>query len=51
LPLFWFSTASRDVLLCIGIHGQLVYIDRATGMVGVKLSSGGLLPSMTGAPK
>lgn len=37
--MFWFPTASRDVLLCIGIHGQLVYIDRTTGMVGVKLSS------------
>ncbi|MFG1708639.1 hypothetical protein ACFLIM_36110 [Nonomuraea sp. M3C6] len=37
--MFWFPTASRDVLLCIGIHGQLVYIDRATGMAGVKLSS------------
>ncbi|SDZ21804.1 hypothetical protein SAMN05216215_105243 [Saccharopolyspora shandongensis] len=25
--------------LCLGIHGQLVYLDRANDVVGVKLSS------------
>jgi len=36
---FWFPTASREVAVGIGIHGQMLYLDRATGMVGVKLSS------------
>lgn len=31
--------AGSQALLCIGIHGQLVYVDRSAGMVGVKLSS------------
>ncbi|TCJ30660.1 class C beta-lactamase-related serine hydrolase [Nocardioides jejuensis] len=35
---FWVP-AGGTVILCVGIHGQLVYVDRATGMVGVKLSS------------
>jgi CubicO group peptidase (beta-lactamase class C family) len=36
---FWFPYADRDVLLCLGIHGQLVYVNRSAGVVGVKLSS------------
>ena len=35
---FWVP-AGGDVVLCVGIHGQLVYVDRSAGMVGVKLSS------------
>ena len=35
---FWVP-AGGEVILCVGIHGQLVYLDRSTGMVGVKLSS------------
>jgi CubicO group peptidase (beta-lactamase class C family) len=27
------------VLLCLGIHGQMVFVDRQTGLVAVKLSS------------
>ena len=36
---FWVPSASRDVVIGIGIHGQMLYIDRATQTVGVKLSS------------
>lgn len=36
---FWSPAAGGDVVLCLGIHGQLVYIDRAREVVGVKLSS------------
>jgi CubicO group peptidase (beta-lactamase class C family) len=36
---FWFPWPDRLVLLCLGIHGQMIYVDRATGVVGVKLSS------------
>jgi CubicO group peptidase (beta-lactamase class C family) len=36
---FWFPWPDRQVLLCLGIHGQMVYVDRATGLVAVKLSS------------
>jgi CubicO group peptidase (beta-lactamase class C family) len=37
---FWFFRhESRPVLLCLGIHGQLVYVDRATHTVVVKMSS------------
>lgn len=36
---FWFPSASRDVALAMGIHGQLIYLDRRIGLVGVKLSS------------
>lgn len=31
--------AGSQTLLCIGIHGQLVYVDRSSRLVGVKLSS------------
>ena len=37
---FWFvQTGSGPVLVCLGIHGQMVYVNRATRTVGVKLSS------------
>jgi CubicO group peptidase (beta-lactamase class C family) len=36
---FWFPWPERQVLLCLGIHGQMIYVDRATGLVAVKLSS------------
>jgi CubicO group peptidase (beta-lactamase class C family) len=36
---FWSPTPGRDVVLALGIHGQLVYLDRRRGLVGVKLSS------------
>ena len=36
---FWFRVGEYgDVLLCIGIHGQLVYVGRRTDTVCVKLS-------------
>jgi CubicO group peptidase (beta-lactamase class C family) len=37
---FWFyRNASGPVLLCLGIHGQLVYVDRPSRTVVVKMSS------------
>lgn len=37
---FWFFRAhSGPILLCLGIHGQLVFVDRATRTVVVKQSS------------
>jgi CubicO group peptidase (beta-lactamase class C family) len=37
---FWFVPGgSGDVLLCLGIHGQMVFVDRATRTVAIKLSS------------
>ena len=36
---FWFPWPDRQVLLCLGIHGQMVFVDRQTGLVAVKLSS------------
>ena len=37
---FWFVPTQRgDAMLCLGIHGQMVYVNRATRLVGVKLSS------------
>jgi hypothetical protein len=35
----WFPAPHRDVLLCLGIHGQMVYVNRASGVVAAKLSS------------
>ncbi|RJS45769.1 serine hydrolase domain-containing protein [Nocardioides cavernaquae] len=35
---FWVPAGGK-VLLCVGIHGQLVYVDRSARMVAVKLSS------------
>ena len=36
---FWVPYPDPDVLLCLGIHGQMVYVDTAAQVVGVKLSS------------
>jgi CubicO group peptidase (beta-lactamase class C family) len=36
---FWVPEPDGDVLLCLGIHGQMLYVDRARGFVGVALSS------------
>ena len=37
---FWFRPGEHgDVLLCLGIHGQMVHVSRRTGTVCVKLSS------------
>lgn len=36
---FWVPSADRSVVIGIGIHGQMLYVDRATQTVGVKLSS------------
>jgi CubicO group peptidase (beta-lactamase class C family) len=37
---FWFvPTHLGEAMLCLGIHGQMVYVNRATRLVGVKLSS------------
>ncbi len=36
---FWFPGPSSDVMLALGIHGQVIYINRATGVVAVKVSS------------
>ena len=35
---FWFPWPNRQVLLCLGIHGQMVFVDRETGLVAVKVS-------------
>jgi len=35
----WFPYPGDNVLLCLGIHGQMIYINRAAGMVAAKLSS------------
>ncbi|MFC7766115.1 serine hydrolase domain-containing protein [Leucobacter soli] len=36
---FWFPGESGDVMLALGIHGQMIYMNRLTGVVGVKVSS------------
>jgi hypothetical protein len=37
---FWFVPREHgDVLLCLGIYGQMLYVDPATGTVAAKLSS------------
>jgi CubicO group peptidase (beta-lactamase class C family) len=36
---YWAPSADRDVLVCLGIHGQMIYINRRTQVVGAKLSS------------
>ena len=36
---FWLPFPDRNVLLCLGIHGQMVYANCDTGLVGAKLSS------------
>jgi CubicO group peptidase (beta-lactamase class C family) len=35
----WIPYPDLPVLLCLGIHGQMVYVDTAANVVGVKLSS------------
>jgi CubicO group peptidase (beta-lactamase class C family) len=35
----WVPFADGRVVLALGIHGQMVYVDQETGTVGVKLSS------------
>jgi CubicO group peptidase (beta-lactamase class C family) len=36
---FWLPFPDRNVLLCLGIHGQMVYANCDTGLVCAKLSS------------
>lgn len=36
---FWFPFAHRDVMLALGIHGQMIYVNRRSGTVAAKLSS------------
>ncbi|WP_020102152.1 hypothetical protein [Mycobacterium sp. 360MFTsu5.1] len=36
---FWVPYPDRRVLMCLGIHGQLIYIDFERAVVVVKLSS------------
>lgn len=36
---FWLPYPDRDVLVCLGIHGQMVYVNPYTGVVAAKLSS------------
>ena len=36
---FWFPRAGSDVLLALGIHGQMIYINRAARVVAAKLST------------
>ncbi|MDQ1483457.1 MAG: hypothetical protein QOF35_1533, partial [Actinomycetota bacterium] len=37
---FWFVPGAQGTaLVCLGIHGQMVYVNRSTRTVGVKLSS------------
>ncbi|HEY5843170.1 MAG TPA: serine hydrolase [Mycobacterium sp.] len=35
----WFPYAGDNVLVCLGIHGQMIYINRAANLVAAKLSS------------
>jgi CubicO group peptidase (beta-lactamase class C family) len=36
---FWLPRPDREVLLCLGIHGQLIWVEPARRLVVVKLSS------------
>ena len=36
---FWLPFADRDVVMCLGIHGQMVYVDRSRRFVAAKLST------------
>lgn len=36
---FWVPDARRPVLLCLGIHGQMIYVNRQARVVAAKLSS------------
>ncbi len=35
----WFPYPGHNVLLCLGIHGQMIYVNRTAGVVAAKLSS------------
>jgi CubicO group peptidase (beta-lactamase class C family) len=35
----WFPYPGDNVLLCLGIHGQMIYVNRAAHLVAAKLSS------------
>jgi CubicO group peptidase (beta-lactamase class C family) len=35
---FWLPYPDQDVLLCLGIHGQMLYVHLGTGVVAAKLS-------------
>ncbi|MCG2622812.1 beta-lactamase family protein [Arthrobacter sp. I2-34] len=35
----WFPYPGSNVMLCLGIHGQMIYINQAAQLVAVKLSS------------
>lgn len=36
---FWFLSEDQNTAYCLGIHGQMVYVNRNSGVVGVKFSS------------
>jgi CubicO group peptidase (beta-lactamase class C family) len=36
---WWLKDADVGIQLAMGIHGQMIYIDRSNEMIGVKLSS------------
>lgn len=36
---FWLPYPGDNILLCLGIHGQMVYVNRSARVVAVKLSS------------
>jgi CubicO group peptidase (beta-lactamase class C family) len=35
----WFPYPGNNVLLCLGIHGQMIYVNQAANLVAAKLSS------------
>lgn len=35
----WLPYPGDDVLLCLGIHGQMIYVNRPAGLIAAKLSS------------
>jgi CubicO group peptidase (beta-lactamase class C family) len=35
----WFPYPGNRVLVCLGIHGQMIYVNRAVNLVAAKLSS------------
>jgi CubicO group peptidase (beta-lactamase class C family) len=36
---WWFPYPGNNVLVCLGIHGQMIYVNRVAGIVAAKLSS------------
>jgi hypothetical protein len=36
---FWFPYDGNNVVMCLGIHGQMIYVNRAADLVAAKLSS------------